>query len=256
MRRLLSVVILTKNEEENIIDCIESVKFADEIIIIDDYSTDRTVELVEHLADPKIKIFKYHLENNFSKARNYGLSKASCAWTLFIDADERVGKDLREEILQELLNSDKHDIKGYSIPRRDFMWGKMLEHGEVGHMKLLRLARSEAGKWIGKVHEEWRIEGDIVDLNNFIKHYPHQTVKEFLNDINSYTNLRADELHTQRVRVSWFSIILYPFLKFVVNYFIKQGYKDGLAGFIHAIIMSFHSFLVRSKLYFLRNRIQ
>ena len=114
-------------------------------------------------------------------------------------------------------------------------------------MKLLRLARKDKGIWEGKVHEEWRVNGPVGKLRNPIIHYPHQALSEFLREINYYTDLRAKELHMQGKDTHWSSIILYPVGKFLLNYLIKRGFVDGMPGLIVAIVMSFHSFLVRAK---------
>src|SRR3989344_2145139 len=144
----LSVIILTKNEEKNIFDCLESVKDADEVIVIDDNSEDRTEDVINSFGK-KVKIYKKSLLDDFSKQRNFGLSKAKNSWVLFIDADERVPNGLFDEISNEV-NKDNFD--GYLIKRRDVLWDKKLRYGETGNIKLLRLARRNAGKWRGKVH--------------------------------------------------------------------------------------------------------
>nr|MBI5455569.1 hypothetical protein [Candidatus Levybacteria bacterium] len=140
---------------------------------------------------------------------------------------------------------------GFYIKRLDVIWGKMLKHGETGNIKLLRLARKKAGVWYGKVHEQWQIDGKISELENSLIHYPHQTIDEFLKEINFYTSIRAKELYEAGVRGSLKDIIVYPKAKFILNYFIRLGFLDGIEGFIFAIFMSFHSFLVRGKLWLL-----
>ena len=243
----LSVVILTKNEENNILDCLESIKSLDEIIIIDDYSEDRTLEIVKKF-DNEIKIFKRAVEKDFSAQRNFGLNKASFEWVLFIDADERVSEALASEI-SNFHFQIPNNVKGFYIKRRDVMWGRELKYGETRNVKLLRLARRDAGRWVGKVHEVWNIDGKIGELDNGLIHYPHQTIREFLSEISLYSSIRAKELHEKRIKVSALDVIFYPKAKFFLNYFLKLGFLDGLPGLIVTFMMSFHSFLVRSKLW-------
>lgn len=248
---MISAVVLTKNEEKNIVDCIESLSFCDEVIVIDSNSDDKTVELAKRV---RAKVFTRSLDDDFASQRNFGLEKANGEWVLFVDADEVISSALRDEIKSEIRNS-KSEIAAYLIKRVDFMWGKKLEHGETGNLKLLRLARKDAGRWEGKVHEAWRVKGRVGELTNPLLHYPHQNITEFLKEINYYTNIRAQELYTQTPRhndAGWPSIIIYPVGKFFVNYFLKRGFLDGTAGFIVAIFMSFHSFLVRAKLWLLK----
>lgn len=243
----LTAVILTKNEEKNIKDCLEQLSFCAEIIILDEYSTDNTKNIMEKY---KVKLVSFHNSNNFSNARNFALSQASYEWILFIDADERISEDLKNEII-EFLNKS-HQYEGMFINRKDFIWGKELKYGESGNKKLIRLGKKNAGKWIGKVHEEWKISGNVGTFKNELIHYPHPTLSEFLMEINFYTDLRAKELFDKNMRVNYWDIIIYPFAKFVKNYIYLKGFKDGTLGFIHAGIMSFHSFLVRGKLYLLK----
>jgi glycosyltransferase involved in cell wall biosynthesis len=249
---MISVVILTKNEEKNILDCLETVSWADEIIIVDDDSKDRTVEIVENLKLKNLKVVSGELHEDFSAQRNFALSKSSSEWVLFLDADERVTTELRREIndfLIEEKNSPKFD--GMYIRRKDMLWGKLLKHGETGSIKLLRLARKKSGQWQGKIHEKWMVKGNTDSFSNYILHFPHQTISEFLSEINFYTTIRANELYSKRIKTSLLQIIFYPKAKFFVNYFLRLGLLDGLEGLVFAVLMSLHSFLVRGKLWLL-----
>lgn len=247
---MISVVILTKNEEKNILDCLETVNWADEIIILDDNSVDRTVEIAESKNLKNLKVLTRSLDGDFSKQRNYALSYAGNEWVLFIDADERITPQLRIEINDFIVEEKvKPLINGMYIKRKDMLWGKLLKHGEVGHMKLLRLARKDSGMWQGKVHEEWIVEGVTDTFENYLIHYPHQTVSEFLTEINLYTTIRAKELFEAQEKASILKIVVYPKAKFVQNYFFRLGFLDGIEGLVQAILMSFHSFLVRAKLW-------
>jgi len=242
---MISVVILTKNEEKNITECLESVSWCDERIVIDDHSTDKTVDIVKKKG---AKVFLHYSQNDFSDQRNYGLEKAKGDWVLFVDADERVSSALWYEIMQHT-NESIEDYSGFYIKRQDTIWGKVLKHGEIGNVKLLRLAKKGSGIWKGPVHEEWDIKGKIGLLKNPLDHFPHQTISEFLREINFYTDLRAEELFKKKIKATWISILVYPKVKFILNFFLRGGFRDGLHGFVCAVLMSLHSFLVRSKLY-------
>ncbi|MBI5122682.1 glycosyltransferase family 2 protein [Candidatus Roizmanbacteria bacterium] len=244
---MITAVVLTKNEEKNIKKCLDSLSWCDEIIIVDDCSEDKTADIAKELG---AKVYSHKLNNDFSEQRNLGLSAAQGDWVLFVDADEEVSQALWFEIMA-ITNDPKNLYAGFYIKRKDFLWDKELKYGELGNLKLLRLAKKDAGKWTGKVHEIWKIKGNTLLLQNALLHYPHQTVKEFLQEINYYSSLRAMELHKKKIKVSWWSIIFYPKAKFIVNYFFKGGFQDGLPGLVFAIMMSFHSFLVRGKLWLL-----
>lgn len=243
---MITAIILTKNEEKNIKDCLKSLSWCDEKIVIDDKSEDRTLEIAQKLGT---KAYSHRLIN-FSDQRNFGLEKAKNDWILFIDADERIPQALWYEIMQ-YVNEPIENFNGFFLKRIDVIWGKELKHGESGTLKLLRLGKKGNGKWKGIVHEKWNISGKTETLNNPLYHYPHATVGDFLQKINKYTDLRAKELYEQGIRTNWFLILLYPKTKFILNYFIRLGFLDGLPGLITAIMMSFHSFLVRGKLWLL-----
>lgn len=248
-------MVLSKNEEKNIIDCLESILWCDEIIVVDDFSTDRTEEVIKSLNSKKIHFIKHSLERDFSKQRNFALSKTKNDWILFVDADERVPEELRSEINDFLISEKRRPIfNGMYLPRKDILWGKLLQHGEIGKTKLLRLAKKNTGIWQGKVHEEWIIRGNVGSLENYIVHYPHQTISEFLEEINFYTSIRARELLANGEKSSILKIIFYPKAKFFVNYFLRFGLLDGVEGLIFAILMSFHSYLVRAKLWTYSNK--
>lgn len=249
---LLSAIVLTKNEEKNIESCIKTLLWCDEVIVIDDFSSDSTLEKIRNVDSPKVKVFRHKSNLDFSTQRNFALTKVKKEWALFVDADERVPEPLRNEIVSVI--SDNKGILGYRLGRIDNIWGKELKHGETGRSRFIRLAKKNAGKWVNAVHEEWKIEGRVKDLNNALHHFPHQKLEEFLKEINFYTSIRADELYNEGNRANWFSILLYTKGKFIANYFFKMGFLDGIPGLISALLMSFHSFLVRGKLWMLTKR--
>lgn len=259
---MLSAIILTKNEEENIERCLKSLDFCEEIVVVDDYSTDKTIEKIQSSnfkfqIKSKIQIFKRKLDGNFSRQRNFGMEKARGDWIFFVDADEEVSKDLEKEI-KRVMSYElgvKRERIAYNIKRRDYFWGRELRYGETAKIRkqgLIRLIRRNSGKWLGKVHEEFKVTNSkfkVQNLNSYINHYPHQTIKEFIQQINFYSTLRAKELHEKKYHTNIFEIIFYPLGKFIYGYFMILGFLDGQAGFVYAFLMSFHSFLVRSKLF-------
>lgn len=244
---MISAVVLTKNEEKNIKECLESVKWCGEMVVIDDYSEDKTVEIAKNLG---ANVFKRHLDNNFAVQRNFGLEKAKGDWVLFLDADERVSAELADEIKQVTQkNADaKNCVNGFFLKRKDWFGGKWLKHGETAKVRLLRLAKKRTGRWRRKVHEVWEVKGKIDELKNSLLHYPHPTMNDFLNQINFHSTLHAEALQEEGVKPSLFRLIANPVGKFFQNYFFKLGFLDGTSGFIVAMMMSFHSFLARAKL--------
>lgn len=252
----ISAVILTKNSEETITKTLDSVLFCDEIVVIEDFPLLHLrgvtgAELPPRRCKIPVTVFQRKLHGDFAGQRNFGLEKAKGEWVLFVDSDEVVTKELAEEIHQTIQNSNSN-IFAYYIKRRDFWKGREVKYGEVWTARsrgFIRLVKKGAGLWKGAVHERFATEKNTAILQNFIDHYPHQTIKEFLKEINFYSSLRAKELITAGKRVSILEVMLYPFLKFIYTYFFKLGFLDGASGFVYAFFMSFHSFLVRAKLY-------
>ena len=250
---MLSAVLIVKNEEQKVEKAVQSLSFCDEIVIVDDHSNDNTVKIIDRI-DPKAKIVERALNSDFSTQRNFGLSLAKGDWVLFVDADEIVTSELAKEIKNELRMGNVNGVSGYFIKRKDFFLGRWLNHGETGDIKLLRLARKGTGKWEGKVHERWKITGKTESLQNYLLHYSHNNLNDLTSKISFYSTIRARELLHQGGKSSWLQIIGYPFGKFLLNYFWRLGFLDGMPGLLMAIEMSFHSFLVRSKLYLLTRK--
>lgn len=244
----LSVVILAKNEEGNIKSAIKSVDFADEIIVIDDNSTDNTGKIA---AKAKANVYVHSLENNWAQQRNYGLKKAKGKWVLFLDADERITKELKNEIIQAIEDPFIR-TEAFYFKRRDFLWGKELKHGETANVRLVRMARPGVGKWVRHVHEEWKVLGRKKEFKYPIYHYPHETVGEFLSSIRRMSLLHAEANREEGKKSSLFKIIFWPKAHFFKNWILNLGFLDGTEGFIVSLMMSFHSFLAWSNLWILQ----
>ncbi|HLD26843.1 MAG TPA: glycosyltransferase family 2 protein [Patescibacteria group bacterium] len=259
IKKDLSCVILSKNEEKNIERAIKSSTFCDEIIVIDDYSTDKTASIAKELG---AIVFQRKLENDFATQRNCAMEKTKGEWVLFIDADEEVTAELRCEIItitsksfaKRQKDQSQKLVVAYQMGRRDIFWGREVRHGEVRQMRFIRLMKKESGTWKGAVHEQFHTHLKTSSLKNFLLHYPHQSIDEFLSEVNRYSSIRADELYVLGKTSSIISIIFYPFGKFIVNFFFRLGFLDGPSGFVYAFMMSFHSFLVRAKLFLIQHK--
>ena len=239
---MLTVVVLTRNEEANLAKCLDSLKFCDEILIVDDSSTDTTLEIAKK---HKARVVQHALNSDFSAQRNYALSQITSGWILFVDADEVVTPELAAEIHKAV---QKSDITGCFLPREDILWAKHMHYGDT-KASLLRLARRGAGEWHGKVHETWHVTGQTATLGHPLLHYPHPTVSDFLRHINFYSTLRAAELKSSSYKTNLYEIIFYPIGKFFYLYLYRLGFLDNTQGFLSAMMMAFYSFLVRGKLY-------
>lgn len=239
---MISAIVLTHNDEATLPRCLKSLSWCDEVIVVDDESTDGTVAVAKKF---DAKVFVHTFNDDFAAQRNFGLEKAKGSWVLFVDSDEVVTPHLAGEIRKAM----KTVKKGFYIKRKDWLFGRWLSHGETGNMKLLRLARKEAGKWRQPVHEEWKIQGSSGTLSHPLLHYPHQNVAQFLEEINRYSGIYARYLHSRGVKEPAWHIVGKPLAKFFVSYVWRLGFLDGTAGLVVALMMSFHSFLVRAKLW-------
>lgn len=239
-------IIIAKNEENTIGKAVKSLSFCKHIIVADDGSTDKTVETARRNG---ADIFNLPSVGSFALKRTLAMKHAGTDWVLFLDADEEITPELGVEIKK--VQSDSDTVAFY-LRRRDFWWGKELKYGETGKARnkgICRLFKKGSGRFAGEVHEEWRSQGQVKALSGFINHYPHPTMREFIADVNDYSSRRAAELHSRGVRSSLFQLWAYPLFKFILTYFVYLGFMDGPAGFVYSFMMSFHSFLVRSKLY-------
>ena len=191
---MISAIVLAKDEGQQIDACLSSLSFCEELIVVDNGSRDNTVERAR---DRGARILDFSVQQGFSTMRNRAMKQARGDWVLFIDADERVSEALQQSIIRAVEN-DSTD--SYALKRRDHWWGKTLTHGEVAtaaQTGLVRLMKRNSGQWEGSVHERFVPTGAVGILEGYIEHYPHQTVLEFIVEINQYSSLRAQELHNQ-----------------------------------------------------------
>ncbi len=239
---VLTVVIITKNEASHLTTCLQSVKFADEIIVIDDNSSDETRQIAnQHGA----RVIQNSLAGNFSMQRNIGLQKAIGKWVLYIDADEQVSPELADEIKKKILGSK---CEGYALKRQDRFLSRILRHGETANVRLVRLGKRDAGKWTRNVHEVWNINGNVEELKTPLLHSPHESIHEFLHDINQYTGIEKNLRRAKDRGASFSELVLFPVGKFVKNFIYHRGFLDGFEGFVMAYMMSMHSLILRVKL--------
>lgn len=239
----ISSVVITKNEEKNVKRCLESICFSDEIIIVDDFSSDKTLEIIKKY---KTRVFKRNLNQNFAEQRNFGLLKANSKWVLFIDADEEVPVELRNEIIQ-VTSDPLNTNNGFILKRKDYFFSKKLNYGEWGNKKFIRLIKNGSARWERDVHEILKVNGSVRTLSSELKHFPHKSLNKFIESINLFSTIHAFSNKKEEKKVNIFKIIFYPLFKFFYNWIIKGGFKDKDYGFIMSLMMSFHSFLSWSK---------
>ena len=241
----LSVVISACNEEKNIGICLDSVSWADEIIVVDNNSTDRTVQIAK-----RRKATVYSRPNNpmLNVNKNYGFSKATGDWILNLDADESVDKELTKEI-QNVLNREEVAL-GYEIARKNYIFGKWIKHTGWYPDYQLRLFRKGEGAFSEKhVHEKIVVNGYTEKLKGHIIHNNYRSVSHFLSKLDLYTDNEVQNLAGGGYVFNKMDVIDFPKREFLSRYFAQDGYKDGLHGLTLSLLMASYHLIVFAKLW-------
>lgn len=244
MQHSISVIVITKNEERHIGECLRCVvSWVDEIIVIDGMSVDMTVSIAKKYTS---KIISKEF-NSFAEKRNYALSLAVNEWVLFLDADERISVSLAEEIKKIIIS--KNVIDGYFIPFKHYFLGKWLRYGGWYPSYLPRLARREKCSFKNVVHELLIINGKIGRLKNPVLHYSDETLAQRIHKTNLYTSLQAKEqVDNEKFIFLVFKLCAFPYARFIKMYFLKLGFLDGMHGLIRALLFMYTSTLLYAKL--------
>ncbi len=224
----LSVVIITCNEEANLSRTLASVTWADEIIVLDSGSTDRTREVAESASA------KFFVESwkGFAAQKNSALAKASGDWVLSLDADEEVEPALAGEI-RAVVSADP-SVAGFWVPRKNFFLGRWMKHGGFYPDRKLRLFRRGAGQFEGRlVHEDLQLNGTSAQLHRHLLHHAYPTLSDYIEHMNRYSSLGAEVTNARRPRgFSFLDIVLRPKLTFFYNYVLRAGFLDGREGLL------------------------
>ncbi|RYZ36468.1 MAG: glycosyltransferase family 2 protein [Sphingobacteriales bacterium] len=247
----LSVVIITFNEEDHISNCIDSVSsVADEIIVVDCFSTDRTVEI----ARAKGAIVREETWRGYIEQKNLALSFAKNNYVLSLDADEMLDDRLRNSIA-EAKKTFGH--KAYIMNRCTSYCGKFIRHGQWYPDRKLRLFDKRVASWGGlNPHDKIVLSSQVqtVHLDGDILHYSYASIEEHVTHGNKFSTIAAESLYARGRKPSWINILANPLWTFIHGYIVRRGMLDGVAGFIIAIISAHHTFLKYIKLYQLWHR--
>jgi glycosyltransferase involved in cell wall biosynthesis len=241
----LSVIIITRNEEGNILECLNSVRWADEIIVLDSGSTDRTVERAKTVTP---HVFQQPWEG-FGKTKARALERATKEWVLSIDADERVPEALAKEI-QHVVRQGKNSLSGYTVARRAFFLGKWIRHAGWYPGRVVRLFRRASASFTDTpVHESIHVNGRIGELQNDLLHYTDPNLVHYLEKLNRYTSLAVDELVRSGERFSLTKLLLHPAWTFFRMYILRRGFLDGMHGLILCALSACYVFTKYAKLW-------
>ncbi len=244
-RATIASVTITKDEERNIAACLESLKWADEMIVVDAGSADRTVELAKAYT-PKVYVRTWA---GYGPQKNFAMDQATADWILVVDADERVSPELRDEIMTVLYSSSS--AAAYRIPRRNFYYRRWIRGAGQYPDSQLRLVRRGHGRYNDlAVHEHLDVDGPVGDLTGHLDHHTHPTVASHELKIERYSTLAVEErIRSEQADVAWYHLLLNPVWAFVKFYLFRGGFRDGLEGFIVSGFSAAHVLLKYAKLW-------
>lgn len=242
----VACIVITKNEERNIADCLASARWADELIVVDAESADKTVELAR-ASGAKVFVRPWP---GFGLQKNFGMAQASSDWILILDADERVTEELRGEVRTRLEQWKPGAPVAYRIPRRNFFYGAWVRRAGVYPDYQVRLFRRGSAQYNDvAVHENLLVEGEIGTLAGHLDHYTERRIQDHFKKFGLYTTLAAQEKAKKVRTVSWIDLVLRPLVVFGKTYLLKQGFRDGVQGLIVCVFASMYTFVKYAKLW-------
>jgi glycosyltransferase involved in cell wall biosynthesis len=240
----LTVIILTKNEEKNIADCIASVLWADEVVVFDAFSQDRTVEMAQQAGAMVLQ----HWFQNFAQQRNAALDAVETDWVFFVDADERATPELAIEVRRAIQDESR---SGWWVPRHNYIFGRVIRHAGWYPDYQLRLLRHGKAHYDPQreVHEIVILDGEDGYLENPLIHYNYDTLAQFIERQSRYTDYEARILFDQDVHPKPHNFVLQPLREFRRRYVSLQGYKDGFHGLLLSLLMTYYTFVMYMRLW-------
>jgi glycosyltransferase involved in cell wall biosynthesis len=241
----VSAIVVCYNEEENIGRCLKSLEWCDEIVVIDSFSTDRTVEICRQFTDVVIQRQWY----GYKDQKAFAHSKATKEWVLMIDADEVVTLELKEEICEQLAAAGAH-YSGFMLPRLVFYLDRWWRRGGWYPDYTVRLFRRDRAIWAGtEPHDKITVDGAVRRLRNPLHHFSYRNIEDHIQRINRFTSISSRELLNKRKRWYLTDVLLRPAFRFCHSYFLKRGFMEGFAGFHVAVIAAVYVFLKYAKLW-------
>ncbi|MEI8067708.1 MAG: glycosyltransferase family 2 protein [Candidatus Shapirobacteria bacterium] len=247
----LSIIIIAGNEQEMIVDCLNSCSWADEIVLVAANSSDKTIELAKKTI-PNIQIIKTNDEynKNFSKWRNLGYQNATKNWLLYIDADERITSELKKEILSKI-KIKNNPISHYAIPRANHYLGKRVRYGGSYPDYVKRLYHKKYFKgYEGILHEEPLITGPLEHLKSDLLHYTHRDLTSMINKTLVWTEMEAQALFKDNhPPVVWWRFIRMMLTKIWERLIVQKMWRDGTVGWISVLFETFDTFIIYARLW-------
>jgi glycosyltransferase involved in cell wall biosynthesis len=238
------VVVITLDEEERLRACLESVAWADEIVVVDAESTDKTVQVAREFTD-RVVVRPWP---GFAAQKNFALGQARAEWILSLDADEEVSRELKDDVARVLADPRPHD--GYRVPRRNIMWDRWIRHGGLYPDWQLRLFRRGRGRFPDRsVHESVVVDGSVGRLRGPLLHRSYHDVADFLARADRYSSLAAQEWVESGRRVGLLELVARPLGRFLSMYLVRGGFLDGRRGLLLAVLYAYYVFIRSAKVW-------
>ena len=247
MAAKISVTVIAGNSEDDIRECLESVKWADEIVVVDSRSSDKTKQIAREYTN-RILLKEW---GGYGAQKQFALDQASNEWVLSLDTDERVSDELRSEIQNILVNASPYD--GYYIPRRNYFLGRWIKHcGWYPGYQLRLFRKSKTRVNDRRIHEAFVVHGTVGHLKSDIIHFTHPTIRATLAKVDEYSTLEAEEKVGHK-RVTVLGLVFHPFMEFLSSFLLKQGYRDGVYGLMVSMIHSLTDAQTYMKIWEMQN---
>lgn len=247
---MVSAIILTKNNEDVLEDCLKSLKnFAEEIIVIDSGSLDKTIEIAKKY---NAKIFHHKLVT-FANQRNFGFSKSSGEWIFYIDSDERITNGFSKEAKEKISSflEDSH-VAGFFVKRDTYFLGK--KWGMIDQVQRI-FYRKHFDRWIGDVHETPKVNGEFDVINSPIHHFTHRNLEQMVEKTNSWSEIEARlRLESSHPQITWWRFPRVMISGFLKSYIKEKGYKNGTQGVIESTFQAFSMYVTYAKLWELQRK--
>lgn len=238
----ISAVLIAKNEALKIEDCLKSLVWADEIVVVDTDSRDGTAEIAKKYG---AKVFNKPF-HNFSDQKNYGIDQAACDWILSIDADERVSPQLQESLKK--IDRTGSDKSGYFLTRINYIFGKRFRFGGNGPEKILRFFKKEKGRFEQPIHEKVVLEGDAGEVEGELIHVSTNSLSDYERKLSLYTDHEAKWMMESGMQVNFANLWIKPFVRLFYFYIVKMGILDGWKGLRYHLLSAYYFHLKYKKL--------
>lgn len=248
----ISIVVIARNEADMIRDCLRSIQWADEVIVIDTGSNDKTPEIAQEIGAKVTKlVFQSY---DFAGWRNRGLGESSGKWIFYLDADERVTPLLKKEILEA---TKINKFSAYAFPRHNFYFGKEMHYGGAWPDYVIRLFRKQdLKKWQGNLHEQPIFQGQLGKFSQPILHFTHQDLTSMLEKTINWTKIESALLfEANHPPVVWWRIIRMMLTKFWERVIKQESWRDGLEGWLNSIFEVFNTFIIYVRLWEIQQKV-